>query len=174
MVEELRFVAKTLARSVPLSVLLLAFAQGATGQNHESGREIARSQSVLPLPSLPDVRTRHSEHSELLGRVDEALDEIERMIEDAYFRTALGMVETGRGRLDELGLLSALNPRRARLEVLAATAEVALDLRIKAMGSMRRALRADPGLTLDERRTPPKVYALLREARTGRTFRSTR
>ena len=96
------------------------------------------------------------------------------MIEDAYFRTALGMVDTRRDRLEELAWLAALEPRRARLELLAATAQVALDQPVKAMRSMRRALRAEPGLILDQRLTPPKVYALLRKARAGRTFQSTR
>lgn len=144
------------------------------GQNLEGSAEIAQTESMSLLSTSLSPGAGHTELDELLRSVDGALDEIDRMIEGAYFRTALGMVDKRRDRLDELGPVIALNARRARLEVLAATAEVALDLRLKAMRSMRRALRADPSLALDERRTPPKVYALLREALAGRTFRSKR
>lgn len=164
----------SIVRAASACGLLLAFGQGATGQVLERGPEIAQLEGVLPLSTSSRPGAVHSQPGELLRGVDGTLDEIERMIAGAYFRTALGMVDTSRGRLDELDSVSSPNPRRARLEVLAATTEVALDLRVKAMRSMRRALRADPGLTLDEQRTPPKVYALLREARAGRTFRSKR
>jgi len=172
--EAFRAIGKSIPRAAAACVLLLAFGQGAMGQNLEGSAEIARTESMSPLPTSSSPGAEPTEQSELLRNVDGALDEIDRMIEGAYFRTALGMVEKRRDRLNELGPVRALKSRRARLEVLAATAEVALDLRLKAMRSMRRALRADPSLTLDERRTPPKVYALLREARAGRTFRSKR
>jgi hypothetical protein len=181
-----------IAGTVPACLLFLVASEGAAGQNLEVGTRAAHSEIYVPFslpPSPGDSTTQserqserqsarqpepHSEQIELLGRVDGALDEIEGMIEDAYFRTALAMVDARRRRFEELGLLDSLNPRRARLEVLAATAAVALDLRVKAMRSMRRALRAEPELILDEQLTPPKVHALLREARLGRTFRNTR
>ena len=48
---------------------------------------------------------------------------------------------------------------------MAATAELALGKRKSARRSMDRALRADPGLRLDETQVSPKVVALLRDAR---------
>ena len=169
-----RSAGKTIVRAASTLVLLITSGQGATGQTWHDGSEVVQSQ--VGSLSHPSMRSRDGQagQNKLLRSVDGALDEIERMIRDAYYRTALGMVDTRRGRLAELGLVSALDSRRARLEVLAATAEVALDQRVDAMRSMRRALRADPGMILDEQQTPPKVYSLLREARLGRTFRNTR
>jgi len=108
-----------------------------------------------------------------LPEIDQALDDIERVIDDAYFHTALGLANTRREWLAELDPRPGLASRRARLEVLAATAEVALGRRAQAVESMRRALMADPSLNLEASQTPPKVLALLREARVGDTPGST-
>lgn len=137
--------------------------------NSPAAGQESGSQSLI----LSSLRTQGAEQRELLRNVDRALDAIQRMIADAYFHTALGIADTKRERLNQLGLRRGLALRRARLEVLAATAEVALDQRVQALQSMRRALEANPSLILDEQRTPPKVYALLREARKGRMRPST-
>jgi hypothetical protein len=100
-----------------------------------------------------------------LQEIDRALDDIERVIDDAYFHTALGLADTRREWLAELDPRPGLASRRARLEVLAATAEVALGRRAQAAESMRRALMSDPSMSLEASQTPPKVLALLREAR---------
>ena len=67
--------------------------------------------------------------------------------------------------LDGFAPDSRLDSRRARLEVMTATAQVALGQRSRARMSMQRAHLADPGLALDERETSPKVLGLLRELR---------
>jgi len=172
LIERIRSAGKTILRVTPACLLLLSSELGAAEPGIEGDGRIAQARRTLSHTSSPKVHSGQAGQLQMLGRVDGALDEIERMIDEAYFRTALGMVDTRRERLNELSPIGALRPRRARLEVLAATAAIALDRRVDAMRSMRRALRADPSLTLDEQSTPPKVYALLRQARTGRTFRS--
>lgn len=172
LIEQIRSAGKTFLRALPACLLLLTSEVGAAEPIVEGTGRVAQAKRTPSHTSSAKLRSRHPGQLQMLGRVDGALDEIERMIDEAYFRTALGMVDTRRERLNELSPIGALRPRRARLEVLAATAAIALDRRVDAMRNMRRALRADPSLTLDEQSTPPKVYALLRQARTGRTFRS--
>jgi hypothetical protein len=154
-------------------LFLAFFGRGATGQMLASNSPAAEQKSESQSLMLSTLRTQGAEQRELLRNVDRALDDIQRMIADAYFRTALGIADTKRDRLNELGLRRGLALRRARLEVLAATAEVALDQHVQALESMRRALEANPSLILDEQRTPPKVCALLLEARKGHMRRST-
>jgi hypothetical protein len=96
------------------------------------------------------------------ARLDRDLAEIDALLDTAHFRTALARVESTRRRL---GGAARPGPRGARLEVMAATAEVALGLRARARESMIRALRADPGLTLDAGEVSPKLRELLAEAR---------
>ncbi|MDJ0848686.1 MAG: hypothetical protein QNK04_09935 [Myxococcota bacterium] len=100
-----------------------------------------------------------------LARVDGELAEIEALLAAAYFRTALSLVEATRELLP--GNAPPVRARRARLEVMAATGELALGRSRQAHASMRRALEADPALALDEVHTSPRVIALLREARAG-------
>ena len=105
-----------------------------------------------------------------LAQVDQELAEIDRLLATAHFHTALAVLGATRDLLDRFGEDPQLGVRRARLEVMAATAEVALGQRTPARRSMLRALRAAPDLTLDEREASPKLLELLREARrrTGR------
>jgi hypothetical protein len=97
--------------------------------------------------------------------VEGRIDEVDALLARAHFRTALGVARTSLGRLDALGPAPHPDARRARLELLAATAEVALGRREAARQSLIRALVADPGLALDAGETSPKVLELLREAR---------
>jgi hypothetical protein len=100
-----------------------------------------------------------------LARVDQELAEIDALLATAHFRTALAVVGPTREMLAGFGQHPQLGGRRARLELMAATAEIALGRRDRARHSMIRALRADPTFILDERETSPKVLDLLREAR---------
>jgi len=97
--------------------------------------------------------------------VDRELAEIDALLATAHFRTALAIVESTRGLLAGFGEHPRLGGRWARLEMMAATAELALGQRNRARQSMVRALRADPTLSLDEQEASPKVLELLREAR---------
>jgi hypothetical protein len=116
--------------------------------------------------SSASARTRDDEAgAPRLARVDQELAEIDALLATAHFRTALAVAEPTRGLLAGFGEHPRLGGRRARLEMMAATAEIALGRRDRARQSMIRALRADPTLILDEREASPKVLELLREAR---------
>jgi len=100
-----------------------------------------------------------------LAQVDQELAEIDTLLATAHFHTALAVVGATRDLLDRFEEDPQLGARRARLEVMAATAEVALGQRAPARRSMLRALRAAPELALDEGEASPKLLELLREAR---------
>jgi hypothetical protein len=86
------------------------------------------------------------------------LDRTEQLIRAARFDDALG-------ELERLRPAAARPAERARLEVLAATAQVAFGDDEAARASLGRALDADPKLALDERSTSPKLVRALDDAR---------
>jgi hypothetical protein len=101
-----------------------------------------------------------------LREVDRRIAQIEGALAEAQFRSALGLTRSALSLLDPHAAEDAgVAPRRARLEVLAATAEVARGRKVHARDHLVRALRADPSLVLDDRRTSPRLLALLPEAR---------
>jgi hypothetical protein len=102
-----------------------------------------------------------------LAELDRELAEIDALLATAHFHTVLALVIQPRGQLDTLGPDTGLVARRVRLEVMAATAEIALGRRSQARRSLQRALGADSRLSLDEQATSPKVLSLLRELRRG-------
>jgi LysM repeat protein len=109
-----------------------------------------------PKPAAPEPDFSHFE--ELLRRVEEQL-------RAARFEEALGTAGEAREHLGTLADSQESERRRAELEVLAGTAEVALDRYGDALASFRRALEADPDLQLDARKTSPKVLRVLDETR---------
>ena len=116
------------------------------------------------------VDRAHEELSELLANLDRELAEIETLLASAHFHAVVSVAELTRELLSGHEGHPELKTRRARLEVMIATAQVALGQRAVAQRSMMRALYADPALSLDEGTTSPKVLELLREARRhGRT-----
>lgn len=113
-------------------------------------------------PAVPEAQKRPDPR---LAALDRRIDEVDRLLARAHFRTALGLARNTLGSLDASGVVLSPDTRRARLEVLAATAEVALGRRTAARESLGRALRADPALELDPEQVSPKVLELLHEAR---------
>jgi hypothetical protein len=103
--------------------------------------------------------------------IDLELDEIDRMVAEARFLSALSVARSTRSALDERPSSEALRARRVRLEVLSATAEVALGRQADARASLLRALRAEPALRLDPATTSPKVLESLEAARAERQGR---
>jgi tetratricopeptide (TPR) repeat protein len=97
---------------------------------------------------------------------DQALEELETRVRAAQFEAALETAEKGRRAALQLGPEQA--KRTARLEVLAATAALALGRTDAAQTSFERALDADPQLTLDPASTPPKVRRALERVRKER------
>jgi hypothetical protein len=110
-----------------------------------------------PAPAVPDTSS-----------FDRAFRELEGYVRGAQFEAALASADAGRAAAARLG--SQLDPARtAQLEVLAATAALALGREGDAKQSLDRALDADPGLALDPVRTPPKVVRALDAARAERS-----
>jgi hypothetical protein len=91
----------------------------------------------------------------------------ERALREARFELALEWVERGRGSLEAQGPTPEGPARRAQLEVLAATAEIALGQEDAARESLGRALRAEPELSLDPARHSPKLVRLFEQVRAG-------
>ena len=96
---------------------------------------------------------------------DARLRDLEGLLEEGHFRTVIAVAKSTRQALAALGEAPGTGARRARLEVLVATAEVALGRNASARASFRRALDATPGLALDESTTSPKVLKVLDSAR---------
>ena len=118
-------------------------------------RSIVRLGLCLCLVALAGPAAAESE-------VEREIAEVGDLVARAHFRTALSLVSSTRELLDAAPARSA---ERARLELLAATAEVALGRRNAARASLARALEADPDLQLDPAETSPKLVALWAEVR---------
>lgn len=100
-----------------------------------------------------------------LAVLDPLVAEVDGLVRDAQFHTAIGVARTARAWADEADSTPALRERRARLQVLLATAHVALGDERLARESLRRALALNPQLALDESTTSPKLLKVLREIR---------
>ncbi len=109
---------------------------------------------VEPAPKLPPTPLRDA--SEQIAGAEKALRE-------ARFELAIEWVERGRRELEGQGPAG----QRATLEVLAATAEIALGREAAARQSLGRALRVEPALSLDPTRHSPKLVRLFEEVRSG-------
>jgi len=88
--------------------------------------------------------------------LDDSLEALASMIKEARFRSALESVNGIQAQASQLTPTPDLRRRLARVEVLAGTAKVALGQTDSARDHFRRALDADPALTLDDG-TSPKV-----------------
>jgi hypothetical protein len=87
-------------------------------------------------------------------------------LEQARFQAASDLSDLARARLVRLGgTHAAVRERRVRVELIGATARLALGQDQDARGCVERALRADPELELDPSTSPPKLQRLLSEAR---------
>lgn len=99
---------------------------------------------------------------------DAALVALEGQVKAAQFEAALESAARGRAAAKQLGG-AADTKRAAQLEVLAATAALALGRGDDATSSFGRALDQDPQLALDPATTSPKVRRALERARAERT-----
>ena len=118
---------------------------------------VGRISPAATVPPPPEVAAAEEVAEAELGRV---LERTEGWLAEARFRAALVELETVRPATHQ-----AAPPEKARLEVLTATAQLALGRGDQAAESLRRALVADAELALDPSTTPPKVRRLLAEVR---------
>jgi hypothetical protein len=126
-----------------------------------AARSVARRER--PAAASP-CGTRSTPCSEL-ERVDAGLARIEEHIAGARFREALELGEPARARMRALDASAPSRARRVRLEVLCATAAVALGRDGDARAGFARVLALDPSFRLDPRRTAPKVQRAFDAAR---------
>src|SRR5262249_15516003 len=117
-----------------------------------------------PKPATP-ARVAPAPHS--TAKLDASLDRADELLRAARFQDALTELERARGRVAALESSGspAASAKRARLEVMAGTAWVALGADVAAEESFTRALRADAGLTLDPAQTSPKVIRSFEQSR---------
>ena len=124
----------------------------------------------LQLPLLPDARgSTDAEHQ--ASAAEPAAADVERLLErsesrlrEARFESALELAEVVRAALNARSA-SSDDPRRVRLQLVKATAQVALGQSDAALDSLERALLADPDLELDPAVTSPKLMAVFYVAR---------
>jgi hypothetical protein len=109
----------------------------------------------------PDPGDQAAARRRLLAIIDAQLDEGEQRLRQARFGSALETAVRARGRLDHMRGGGDLRQRRVRLEVLSATAQLALGDEPAARESLARAIESQPDLVLDPMKTPPKVMRAL-------------
>ena len=107
-----------------------------------------------------------------LQRVDASIVETEAVLSRGFFRTALVATDSLRRELIAEAEDLAWLERRARVEILAATALMALHRTEAASAHVSVALEAMPDLELDPIRTPRKVHALVEQMRAERGRRA--
>ena len=99
------------------------------------------------------------------GAFDARLEEAEESLRRARFREALDAATALRSELEGWSASEAASRRRVRIEVLGASALVALGEPERAEESFARALELDPELALDPVTTPRKIRNLLEKVR---------
>jgi len=96
---------------------------------------------------------------------DGLLDEAEGLVRQAHFEEALKKAAKAREAVPRTGDPAALRQRRARADVIAGTAQVALGKDADARATFERAIQTDPSLRLDRANTSPKVVRAFDAAR---------
>jgi hypothetical protein len=96
--------------------------------------------------------------------VERLIERSENQLRDARFEAALESANTARALLDASPSRSQTESR-VRIEIVSATAAVALGDDAAARSSLERALQANSDLTLDPALVSPKVLRVLRAAR---------
>jgi hypothetical protein len=113
------------------------------------------------------AREQHSESE--FRALRSAVGALEAQVRSAQFERAVAEVPSLRTRLARATAGGTRTSLIAQLEVLAATAELALGRNEAAEVSLKRALAADPQLALDPATTAPKVLRALATARAEAT-----
>jgi hypothetical protein len=119
-------------------------------------------------PLLPPPPPQDAARARALEEAEQRLAEAEGLVRAARFEAAVAGAAEVRTRLEGLADDDDLRERRVRLEVLAATAQIALGREDEARASFGRALAAQPDLELDPMKTSPKVIRVLDAARAAR------
>lgn len=126
-----------------------------------------REVALTPPPPefAPPVRARSRSASTDWSPIDAELGEAQALVFGARFDQALEAAERIRPKLAPVEDAPGASQRRTRLEVLSATAQIALGQYEDARESFARVLAADPAFQLDARSTSPKVLHVFETVR---------
>jgi hypothetical protein len=161
------------ARSRPIRIYRPAVVLHDTGSKPESlptddPWNILAEPIAVALPEVAPVPfDRTAARRRLLAAVDAELVDGELRLWQARFEAALEAAVRARRRLDRMRSGADLRQRRVRLELLSATAQLALGDEQAARESLVRAIESQPDLVLDPAKTSPKVIRALESARTA-------
>ncbi len=134
-----------------------------------SRREPAPAPETRPVAAPPRAEPEPPEPApSALEVVDEGLERAESQLQAARFEEVLAALDLLRATLATAENDAEVRARRARIEVLAGTAALALQREQEARESFARALQADPKLRLDPATTSPKVVRAFEQAREGK------
>jgi hypothetical protein len=111
---------------------------------------------------LPTIAAA-SEPSSTLTALDEALSEVQLLLSEAHFLSGLGVAQSTSRWAQGLPTSDDVLERRALLQVMIATAQVALGEHDSARESLRGAVDLDPWLVLPEKTTSPKLVRIFRQ-----------
>jgi hypothetical protein len=127
---------------------------------HEPGRlRTTKVADTPPVSSSPGVRGPD------WSPVDAMIEAAEALVQGARFRQALETANRIRPTLSSIADAPGASLRRTQLEVLSATAQIALGRHQAAHESFVRALAADPELELDAGSTSPKIRRVFESVR---------
>jgi len=124
----------------------------------------SRGSGLLSLPG-GEPALEAPVRAESLWRIERSLAAAEAQVDAARFEEALETVSTARAALEALPPGRDLTAHRLRLELVAATAEVASGRSDDARACLERVLALEPGFVFDARTTSPKLLRLLDAAR---------
>lgn len=142
---------------------LPASAEGAPGD--DPWVILAAPVALAPPRSADDEADRLERRERILADIEARLDDAEALLRQAQFEAALAGARDVRGRLDAMRRAEDLRAPGVRVELLAATAQIALGDDAGASESLVRAVSLQPDLALDPRYTSPKVLRALEAAR---------
>jgi hypothetical protein len=123
----------------------------------------SRSLSIAAACLLLFTGSAASEPNPDLVALDRALVEVRVLLAEAHFLTTIGVAKSTSRWARELPASEGLLARRAQLQVLIATAQVALSRDDRARESLRLAVELDPKLVLAEPTTSPKLVRVFRQ-----------
>jgi hypothetical protein len=128
-------------------------------------RPVTKPRTRVSKTRQPPRVAGHAAPKEVPLAADDLLDEAEGLVRQARFEEALETAVKARDAVPKTGHQAALRQRRARADVIAGTAQVALGQDADAQSSFERALQTDPSLRLDHASTSPKVLRAFEAAR---------
>jgi len=120
----------------------------------------------IPAPEEIDPEVARFDFAAVDAQIATAAAELDQ----ARFQSAADLADLSRARLARLAAASVVRERRAQIEVVAATARIALGDVDDARRCVERALAARPDLALAQ--APPKLQRLFDEARADRAEQS--